>query len=93
MISPIHELRLFAREYFQNQSVAFESKDSNDSDLILRVKEAVNEQYVFTNGHQDFTTVLEDQRPLIGSVVRLRSISKVEGSKLIKNPYTWALEV
>lgn len=93
LISPIHELRLYAREYFQKQSVAFESEDSSDSDLILRVKEAVNEQYVLTNGYQDFSVTIDDQRPLIGTVVRLRSISRVEGNKLIKNPYTWALEV
>ena len=93
LISPIHELRLFAREYFQKQSVVFESEDSSDTDFILRVKEAVNEQYTLTNGLNDYTVSLEDQRPLIGSIIRLRSISKIEGNKLVKNPYTWALEV
>ena len=93
LISPLHELRLFAREYFQKQTVAFAAKDSNDTDLILRVKESVNQEFVLTNGSKDYEITLEDQKPLIGTVIRLRSIYKVEGNKLVKNPYTWALEV
>lgn len=93
LISPINDLRVWNRGYFQKQSVAFGSVDSSDLDLILKVKEAVNEEYVLTNGVADYNITLEDQRPLIGSVIRLRSISKVDGDRLVKNPYTWALEV
>lgn len=93
LFSPIRELRHFSTSYLKEHSVlsAVDVK-TKDFDLVLKVKDSVGNDYLLTNGAQGFTAKL-DQKILVGSVVKIRSVDSLEGSHLVNNEYTYAMEL
>lgn len=61
-------------------------------DLIFRVKDSIGRDYTFTNGHTDYHMEM-DEIKLIGSVVKIRSVDHIEGTRLIKNDFTSVMEI
>lgn len=56
------------------------------------VKDSLGKDYILTNGAKDFHATL-DGVYLIGKVLRVRSVSAIEGNNLIPNEYTYVLEI
>lgn len=93
LFSPLRELRHFGSTYLKENSVlAAVNVKTRDLDLVLKVKDSVGNDYLLTNGTQDFTAKL-DQKILVGSVVKIRSVDSLNGNHLVNNEYTYAMEL
>lgn len=76
----------------ENSVLAAVNVKTRDLDLVLKVKDSVGNDYLLTNGTQDFTAKL-DQKILVGSVVKIRSVDSLNGNHLVNNEYTYAMEL
>lgn len=93
LVSPLREVRAFGRKYLATYSLARTTKvETKDTDLILKVKDSIGSDYTFTNGQTDYHMTMDDIK-LIGAVVKIRSIDRIEGTRLIKNDFTYVMEL
>jgi hypothetical protein len=85
IFSPLRDIRHFAVSYLKDTSVLTAvNVKTRDLDIVLKVKDSVGNDYILSNGVQDFTAKL-DQKILVGSVVKIRSVGGLDGTHLINN--------